>query len=205
MVRYVMSVTAEKLGEQVAMMQQVQASYEITDFSDAQVLDNKDQVVEKVRLYLKQGIPCGSVMLGAFDDLSIFSRDEKIRFISFGRMKQCLKIAQKLSIKTVLFYFSFIFLFKSSKSITPSIAKACKIPTDAAVPITVEIREDSTAMIRVCSSASSIEVLVVRLLYQSNEKSSKTHTLPPELNEKTIITATGAYKNKRITSILYKK
>ena len=125
MVRYVMSVTAEKLGEQVAMMQQVQASYEITDFSDAQVLDNKDQVVEKVRLYLKQGIPCGSVMLGAFDDLSIFSRDEKIRFISFGRMKQCLKIAQKLSIKTVLFYLNIPLYLKNTPDYKRIVDSTC--------------------------------------------------------------------------------
>ena len=113
MVRYILSVTTDTLnetgiiahqGEDLAHVEQLDVAYELTDFADSRVLDNKELVRQKVRHYLQVGLPSGSVMMGAFEDLSLFSRDEKIRSISFGRMRQCLKIAQKLALDSVLFY-----------------------------------------------------------------------------------------------------
>ena len=108
--QYIISIDADVLNadalvhpdaEQKAV---VPVAYELTDFTDSRVLDNKRAVVERVEKYRSHGIPEGSVLMGSFADLSIFSRDEKIRSVSFGRMRQSLVIAQKLSVTMVLFY-----------------------------------------------------------------------------------------------------
>ena len=125
MVRYILPVTVETLAEQAGIQTQGHSAYEITDFTDSQVLDSKDRVLEKVRWYLKQGIPCGSVLLGAFDDLFIFSHDEKIRYISFGRMRQCLKIAQRLSVKTILFYLNIPSKLKNLRDYEAIVESTC--------------------------------------------------------------------------------
>lgn len=123
MVRYILSVTTDTLKEKGTVpdhldqddhLDHLDVAYELTDFTDSRVLDNKELVRQKVRQYLQQGLPAGSVLMGAFEDLSIFSRDEKIRSISFGRMRQCLKIAQKLSLESVLFYLNFPLYLENS-------------------------------------------------------------------------------------------
>ena len=75
------------------------------------------------------------------------------------------------------------------------------IPTDAAVPKTVEIHADRIAIKTVCFSASNISVLKARLAYQSSEKPSKTQTLEPLLKEKKTITIIGAYRKNTIRAM----
>lgn len=126
MVRYVLSVTTDKLTEKVILPHQGDVAYELMDFSDSRVLDNKDLVVEKVRRYLQLGLPAGSMMMGAFEDLSIFSYDEKIRSISFGRMRQCLKIAQKLALDAVVFYLNIPGYLENSSDLLEILSSTCK-------------------------------------------------------------------------------
>ena len=66
---------------------------------------------------------------------------------------------------------------------------------------TVEIKAERTAIIKVCSKAVSIVVSDISPKYQSAEKPSNTHTLEEELKEKTIITASGAYKKNNISAM----
>ena len=66
------------------------------------------------------------------------------------------------------------------------------MPTAAAVPSTVEIKAEDTAIIKVCCSALIIAVSDVSPAYQRVEKPFITQTLPLPLNEKITMTATGA-------------
>jgi hypothetical protein len=66
------------------------------------------------------------------------------------------------------------------------------IPTAAAVPKTVEIIAEETAIITVCFNALSIAVSLPRPSYQRVENPSNTQTLEEELKENTTITAIGA-------------
>lgn len=131
MVRYILSVTTDTLNETGAVphhlthIEHFDVAYELTDFTDSRVLDNKELVRQKVQRYLQFGLPAGSVMMGAFEDLSIFSRDEKIRSVSFGRMRQCLKIAEKLALDSVLFYLNFPLYLENSPDYTEIRDAAC--------------------------------------------------------------------------------
>lgn len=126
MVRYVLSVTTDKLTEKIVVPHQGDTAYELMDFSDSRVLDNKALVLEKVRGYLQLGLPTGSIMMGAFEDLSIFSRDDKIRAISFGRMRQCLKIAQKLALDAVVFYLNIPRYLEKSSDFLEILSTTCE-------------------------------------------------------------------------------
>jgi len=104
MKQYVISLDVDSVGKYRDLEKSRTISYELTDFSSALVLDNKPWVQELVGRYLAKGLPEGSIMMGAFHDLSIFSRDSMIRQVSLGRMGQCLRIAERLSLEMVLFY-----------------------------------------------------------------------------------------------------
>lgn len=104
MEQYVISLDVDSLDKYKDLEKSCNVSYELTDFSAAQFLDNKSYVQDRVGRYLSKGLPTGSIMMGAFHDLSIFSRDPMIRKVTLGRMRQCLKIAERLSLEMVLFY-----------------------------------------------------------------------------------------------------
>lgn len=104
MEQYVISLDVDSLDKYKNLEKSCNISYELTDFSAAQFLDNKSYVRDRVGRYLSKGLPTGSIMMGAFHDLSIFSRDPMIRKVTLGRMRQCLKIAERLSLEMVLFY-----------------------------------------------------------------------------------------------------
>lgn len=104
MEQFIISLDIDTLKQGHNLLKQNNVAYELTDFSDSKGLDDEAYVVERVNKYLKHGLPEGSILMGAFHDLSIFSRDAKIRSVSFERMRQCLGIAQKLKLEMVIFY-----------------------------------------------------------------------------------------------------
>lgn len=104
MEQYIISLDVDSLDKYKGLEKSCPISYELTDFSSALALDSKSYVRERVGRYLSKGLPPGCIMMGAFHDLSIFSRDPMIRRVSLGRMRQCLKIAERLSLEMVLFY-----------------------------------------------------------------------------------------------------
>ncbi len=104
MKRYVISVDMDSLDGFSQAAGLCDVAFELTDFSDARILDDGVSVQERVSQYLSKGLPAGSMMMGAFHDLSVFSRDAQIRAVSVERMRQCLKIAEMLSLEMVLFH-----------------------------------------------------------------------------------------------------
>ncbi len=104
MEQFIISLDVDVVEQEQMCSNGADVAYEITDFMDSKGLDDRSYVVSRVNKYLEIGLPAGSIMMGAFQDLSIFSRDDKIRHISFGRMRQCLRIAQRLSLEMVIFY-----------------------------------------------------------------------------------------------------
>lgn len=104
MKQYVISVDMDSLDGFTQRSDLCSMAFELTDFSDARILDDEVCVQERVSQYLSKGLPAGSMMMGAFHDLSVFSRDAQIRSVSVERMRQCLKIAEMLSLEMVLFH-----------------------------------------------------------------------------------------------------
>lgn len=86
------------------LAQEYQVGFEINDFYDPLVFEDKKRREDIIQKYQKAGIPAGSTMHGAFYDVSVFSYDPQIREISKLRMRQSMEIAQELSVKGVVFH-----------------------------------------------------------------------------------------------------
>ena len=94
---------AEELQAYEDLAQEYQVGFEINDFYDPLVFEDKKRREDIIQKYQKAGIPAGSTMHGAFYDVSVFSYDPQIREISKLRMRQSMEIAQELSVKGVVF------------------------------------------------------------------------------------------------------
>ena len=81
--------------------------FEINDFCDPCILDDEDEIRRIICEYRKVGIPKGSTMNGAFYDVLIHSRDEKIAEIGKFRMKQSMDIAKELGLCGVVFHVNY--------------------------------------------------------------------------------------------------
>lgn len=90
---------AEELQAYEDLAQEYQVGFEINDFYDPLVFEDKKRREDIIQKYQKAGIPAGSTMHGAFYDVSVFSYDPQIREISKLRMRQSMEIAQELSVK----------------------------------------------------------------------------------------------------------
>ena len=95
---------AEELQAYEDLAQEYQVGFEINDFYDPLVFEDKKRREDIIQKYQKAGIPAGSTMHGAFYDVSVFSYDPQIREISKLRMRQSMEIAQELSVKGVVFH-----------------------------------------------------------------------------------------------------
>ncbi len=102
--RFLIVSKADRLEEYIQIAKEYDVSFEINDFFAPQILNDKTKLETLINTYIKSGIPKNSTMHGAFLDLAIFSKDEKIREISELRMEQSMQIAKELGIKGVVFH-----------------------------------------------------------------------------------------------------
>ncbi len=78
--------------------------YEYNDFYLPDVLENAALQRQIVDTYKQTGIPEYCTMHGAFLDVTVFSRDSRIREISELRMKQSMEIAKEIGARAVIFH-----------------------------------------------------------------------------------------------------
>lgn len=93
-----------QLEEHLKLAKEFEVSFELNDFFEPDILDDEIKLNEVIELYKKSVMPDNITMHGAFYDLAIFSRDKKIRDISYFRMEQCMEIAVKLGVKGIVFH-----------------------------------------------------------------------------------------------------
>ncbi len=102
--RFLVVSKLDRLQEYKAIADEYAVGFEINDFYEPRVLDDKKECNRMVELYLKNGVPDGSTMHGAFLDVVVFSNDDKIAEISKLRMRQSVEIAVKLGVAGVVFH-----------------------------------------------------------------------------------------------------
>lgn len=102
--RFLIVSKADKLEEYIQISKEYDVSFEINDFFDPEILNDKAKLETVKETYIKQGIPKHSTMHGAFFDIAIFSKDTKIREISELRMEQSMQIAKELGVEGVVFH-----------------------------------------------------------------------------------------------------
>lgn len=102
--RFLIVSKVDKLDEYTQLAKEYDVSFEINDFFDPEILNDKKQLEAVMDTYKKVGIPKHSTMHGAFLDLAIFSREDKIREWSEFRMEQSMQIAKDLGVEGVVFH-----------------------------------------------------------------------------------------------------
>ena len=102
-----------QLKEQLQLCGDFGVALEINDFFEPGLLDDKDGLIRVIEEYKKVDIPKGSTMHGVFFDISIASRDERIRNISRERMMGSMDIARDLGLKSVVFHVNYNSMLES--------------------------------------------------------------------------------------------
>jgi sugar phosphate isomerase/epimerase len=102
--RFLIVSRGERLKEYRKLAGEYDVGFEINDFFDPEILDDKVQQKNRIKKYLDGGIPKGSTMHGAFLDVVVFSRDREIRRVSRQRMRQSMELAVQLGVKGVVFH-----------------------------------------------------------------------------------------------------
>ena len=85
-----------QLEEHLQLCGDFGVALEINDFFEPGLLDDKDGLIRVMEEYRNAGIPKGSTMHGVFFDISLASRDDKIRVLSEERMTGSMEIARAL-------------------------------------------------------------------------------------------------------------
>ncbi len=94
----------DRLEEYKQISQEYHVAFEINDFFEPEILDSERKVQQMIQTYRQAGVPKGSTMHGAFLDVTVFSRDKRIRQISEQRMEQSMEIARQLDVRGVVFH-----------------------------------------------------------------------------------------------------
>ncbi len=81
--------------------------FEYNDFFMPKLLDDKKRLDEVISKYQKLN-RIGDTLHGVFFDISLDSNDDKIKNISYERVKSSLEIASKLKCKGVVFHTNYI-------------------------------------------------------------------------------------------------
>lgn len=101
---YLVVSRVENLEKHMALSREYGVSFEINDFYDPDVLEDRQQQQHIIAKYREIGIPEGSTMHGAFLDVVVFSQDPGIRKVSERRMRQSMELAAELGVKGVVFH-----------------------------------------------------------------------------------------------------
>lgn len=101
---YLVVSRVENLEKHMALSREYGVSFEINDFYDPDVLEDRQRQQHIIAKYREIGIPEGSTMHGAFLDVVVFSQDPGIRKVSERRMRQSMELAAELGVKGVVFH-----------------------------------------------------------------------------------------------------
>lgn len=102
--RFLVVSKADRLEEYLNLVKEFDVAFEINDFFEPDVLDDQEKQRQIIGMYVNAGIPKGSTMHGAFYDVAVFSKDDRIRDVSVLRMEQSMQIAAKLGVSGVIFH-----------------------------------------------------------------------------------------------------
>lgn len=100
------------LENSIQMAEEYNCGFEYNDFAFSSILEDEKTVEKIVKQTGDLSQNHFSTMHGAFLDVTIFSTDQDIRKISEKRVRQSLRIAEKLGIKGVVFHTNFIPTFR---------------------------------------------------------------------------------------------
>ncbi len=99
----------QNLERSVKLSKQYGAYFEYNDFFLPQVLDDKEEVEKRIKIYKALDRDRSKDTLhGVFLDITIHSMDDKIRSVSEERIRQVLCIAEELEIRGVVFHANLI-------------------------------------------------------------------------------------------------
>lgn len=88
--------------------------YEYNDFFWPRLLDDPEALEERIAFYEERDRDFSKdTMHGAFFDVTVFSVDAKIREVSLSRMRQSLKIAERLGLRGVVFHGNYLPFLRS--------------------------------------------------------------------------------------------
>lgn len=99
----------EHIEESLQLARQYHAYFEYNDFFMPQVFSDEAEIERRIQLYKSlEHDRSKDTLHGAFFDVAIHSRDEKIREASRARVRQSLSIAEKLGVRGVVFHTNLI-------------------------------------------------------------------------------------------------
>lgn len=102
--RFMIVSKADKLDEYTALSREYDVAFEVNDFFEPEILDDRAKLDAVIEAYLKKGLPEHSTIHGAFYDIAVFSRDARIREMSEFRMEQSMLLAEILGASGVVFH-----------------------------------------------------------------------------------------------------
>lgn len=105
--RYHIIPSLNKLDKYLELSKKYDLGFEYNEFFMPDILDDSKLLNHIIDEYKKLG-RTNDTLHGVFFDISLDSRDEKIRKISYDRVKKSLEIASKLKCKGVIFHTNYI-------------------------------------------------------------------------------------------------
>jgi len=98
-----------EIDEYIKLANAYNMSFEYNDFFWPKTLDQHDVVDEMIAFYKNlECLPEGNTLHGSFLDVTIFSRDDKVREVSEFRMRESMEIATKIGARAVIFHTNYI-------------------------------------------------------------------------------------------------
>ncbi len=97
----------DELDKYLELAKEYNLGFEYNEFFIPSTLDNEEKLNNIINEYKKLG-RANDTLHGVFFDITLDSQDEKIRKISFDRVKKSLEIAKELKCKGVVFHTNYI-------------------------------------------------------------------------------------------------
>ncbi len=97
----------DELDKYLELSKEYNLGFEYNEFFIPSTLDNEEKLTNIIKEYKKLG-RTNDTLHGVFFDITLDSQDEKIRKISFDRVKKSLEIATELKCKGVVFHTNYI-------------------------------------------------------------------------------------------------
>ncbi len=94
----------EHLKESIALAEEYSLGFEYNDFFSPSVLDDERKAEELIERYRQIKVPGPVTSHGDFFDVLVFSEDKEVREISLKRIRQSLKISERLGAVGTVFH-----------------------------------------------------------------------------------------------------
>lgn len=104
----------KELNKWIELSSKYDLGFEYNDFFNPSILDNEDELKERINIYKKLNRN-GDTLHGVFFDINFASNDKKIKEISISRAISSLKIAEELNCKGVVFHTNYETWIKDEK------------------------------------------------------------------------------------------